>query len=241
MLNKEKFARGIIRLAGFALIIAAALLLVWSVVSRNEFLQGKYSEYQAFLGGFEEKIIDLESKWVIVTVIEILFLISSVFPLIPHALLFVTAGAVFPTHYALPIDIAGLCLCFSIKYYAGYRHGGGVGQRILRRNHYIQKIFGKKGGETPVTLFICRLLPFIPANQVSRIFGAIKFDYRKFIAISVLGYLPRMIPFNFVGRQIFDPFSFKFTTPLITVFFLSGVSMLAFNGIMEYIIKKEKK
>ena len=241
MINKEKFARGIVQLAGFVFIIAAGLLLVWSILSRNEFLQEKYSQYRDFLDDFELRIMHLENKWVIIVVIELLFLIGSLIPLIPPGALFFVSGMVFKLYYALLIDIVGLSIYFSLKYYMGYKRGGGMGHRLLRRNGYVRKIFEHQGNETPLILFLCRFLPFIPANQVSRIFGAFKFDYRKYLAISIAGFFPRMISFNYAGRQVFDPFSVKFTTPLIAILLVFGASMLAVNEIMEYILKKEKK
>lgn len=240
LLNREKLAQKIVKLSGFLLLIVAVLLLAWSFISRNEVLQDWYAEYQAILYEFQQRVIYLEDKWIIIIIIESLFLLKSIIPF-PMSFMFIVSGMVFPVYYALLIDISGLCILLSVRYAFGYRLGGGRTHRFLKRNPALQRFFERDGKGNPLLLFFLRLVPSVPVNTISQLYGAMKFEYPQYIAISLLGFSPKLISYNFVGNNVYNPFSAKFITPLIILCIISGVSMLAVNRVLEYIANKDKK
>jgi hypothetical protein len=68
------------------------------------------------------------------------------------------------------------------------------------------------------------------------------------ILFSLIGFLPRLLSFTFVGRNVYDPLSSEFLVPIMILLFLSGVSLLSVNGIwitvektVEYAKKRKIK
>lgn len=223
------------------MLIAAALLLAWSIICRIEFLQQKYAQYQAWLYDFQQRIILMEDKWIIVLVLEFLFFIKCLIPLVPTTFLFVISGMVFPIHYALLIDILGLCIIFSARYAMGYNSKSDRTKRLLLKNTFTKKLFDLENDGNPLMLFLFRLIPFVPVNKVSQFYGSLKFDYIKYILISLLGFSPRLISYNYAGKNLFNPFSASFTTPLMIIFTISGTLLLIINEVFDYVVKKNLK
>ena len=86
----------------------------------------------------------------------------------------------------------------------------------------------------------------MPINSISGIYGSFDFGYGKFVLLSVIGFLPKLISFTFVGRNLYDPLSPGFLVPIMLLMFFSGISLLSVNGIwttvektIEYAKKKK--
>ena len=91
-----------------------------------------------------------------------------------------------------------------------------------------------------------RLIPGLPINNISGIYGSFNFGYWRFILLSVIGFMPRLISFTFVGRNLFDPLSAGFLVPIMLMAFFSGVCLLSVNGVWTAVEKsiayaKERK
>lgn len=97
----------------------------------------------------------------------------------------------------------------------------------------------KGGTGNPIILFALRLVPFVPANPISSLFGNLQMDYRSFLAISLVGYLVKVTSFTAIGYNIADPFSSKFIVPLIVLLYLSGILLFVINRILTYVEKRK--
>lgn len=97
----------------------------------------------------------------------------------------------------------------------------------------------KGGTGNPIILFALRLVPFVPANPVSSLFGNMQMDYRSFLTLSLLGYLVKVISFTAIGYNIADPFSSKFIVPFIALLYIAGFALIAVNVFLNYIDKKK--
>ena len=71
--------------------------------------------------------------------------------------------------------------------------------------------------------------------MVSRIYGSINCEYDKFMIISLLGFLPKILSYAIIGQNVFNPFSLAFILPIIILLVISGVSCIAFNYVLEYV------
>ncbi|MGN1102178.1 MAG: hypothetical protein ACI4RG_08305, partial [Huintestinicola sp.] len=58
--------------------------------------------------------------------------------------------------------------------------------------------------------------------------------------LSLLGYSPLIISYTFIGRNVFNPLSTAFLLPLILLFLLIAVSMLAISKIMQIQSRRRK-
>ena len=104
----------------------------------------------------------------------------------------------------------------------------------------IRKLIQSDGKGNPALLVALRLVPGVPVNSISGIYGSFDFGYPKFIIFSVIGFMPRLISYTFVGRNIFDPLSGKFLVPIMLILFFSGVSAIFINGIWISVEKTVK-
>jgi uncharacterized membrane protein YdjX (TVP38/TMEM64 family) len=60
----------------------------------------------------------------------------------------------------------------------------------------------------------------VPINGISGIYGSLDFDYGKFVLFSVIGFLPKLISFTIVGRNVYDPLSAGFLVPIMILLFI---------------------
>lgn len=99
----------------------------------------------------------------------------------------------------------------------------------------------KGGTGNPIILFALRIIPFVPANPVSSLYGNMQMNYRSFLTISLLGYLLKLISFTAVGYNISEPFSSKFIVPVIAVLYLAGFLLFGVNAILKYVDKRNSE
>ncbi len=218
---------------GVALIIIGAVLLVLTMLMQIQQFAVKYEEVLQMLSDFEDAVAAIEIKGLVVIAILFLYLSKSVLP-IPISAVCVIAGMVFPTYIAALINLAGFTILCTIKYYWGKHLGGGVVHKLLSRYEIFDKVFASgfsgKGG----MLIALRLVPQIPINTVSQLYGATNFGYCKYIIFSLIGFLPKIISYSIVGRNVYNPFSLAFMLPLVIIFTISGLTTLGVNAFIDF-------
>ena len=77
----------------------------------------------------------------------------------------------------------------------------------------------------------------MPVNTISSVYGSLDFGLSRFLVLSVIGYLPKIISFTFIGRNVFDPLSAEFIVPIMIFAFASGISLICVNGLWRHIEK----
>jgi len=219
-------------IGGFMLVVAGALAVLLFYTHSRE-LQGWYGEYQLRMGEIQQYVLELRIPWLILLAVLLLYTLKSFwFPLPIPMLCFIT-GAVLPIYLSLAVNVAGLMILFSVRYYWGRRRGGGQVKKLLQRQSDIRDYLEYSRGSRPWVLFLFRLLPNFALNSVSQIFGAMHFDYTDFLLISLIGFLPKLVSYTIVGSQAFDPLSIPFLVPLIIIFALLGISTICVNIILS--------
>ncbi|MBP9989323.1 MAG: VTT domain-containing protein [Ruminococcus sp.] len=147
----------------------------------------------------------------------------------------------FPPYLSIPINIIGLALMYSIKYFWGRKVGANAVQTILNKSETISYLIQLNDGRgNPWLLALFRLIPGIPINQVSKLYGAMGFKYKYFLILSFIGYSPLLISYTFIGRNVFDPLSTAFLLPLVLLFLLIGISMMAIGKIIKIQFKRRR-
>ena len=84
-----------------------------------------------------------------------------------------------------------------------------------------------------VVLFFLRLFPCIPINAVSQLYGTSDIEYWKYLLVSLVGFSYKLFSYTIIGRSVYDPMSASFLLPFILLFLLSGLVLLAFNGVIS--------
>ncbi len=224
--------------AAVACYIVCALLIIWSLISKINFLEEKYIEYTIWLSDLELKVASIENQWLLILVVMLLYFVRTTIPLYPVSIICVATAMVFNVPMSFAINIVGLTLLFSVKYLIGNNSGGGGVQKLVRKSGLIRKLIESEGKGNPYVLLILRFMPSFPINMVSKLYGAMKFPFWKYILISLVGYMPKMAFYIIIGRNVSNPFSLKFTLPLILLTFVSGCALLIMRAMWDVIDRK---
>lgn len=198
-----------------------------------------YDKYQFLLDNLENRVAALGGKWVIVISVLLLFSLKAVLPVpvFPISCVCVISSMVFNTLLSLVINVAGFFILFSIRYYIGDGEKS-LPFKLLKSYDEIQRILKLDSEGNPWVLLVCRFIPLFPINTVSSVYGGIRYDFKKFLLISLLGFLPKILTYTVIGRNAFNPFSASFIVPLMLSFLFSGVGLLITRKLILIIRKK---
>lgn len=211
-----------------ALAVALSVLL-FSL--RYEELWSWYDNAQRELVEIENFILNLDKTWQFLTAIMLLFSIKSFFPIYPTSTVCFLSGVVLPSYVAIPVNIIGFTVLISIRYFTGKRFGAGGAWKMISKTEKLRNLIEQDGTGNPALLIALRLIPGVPINGISRIYGSLNFSYGEYVALSLIGFMPKLISFTLVGRNVYDPLSAGFLLPIIIILFLTGISLLSVNGI----------
>lgn len=228
-------------LSGLILIaigIAAAVLLY---LLRYEQLWHWYQVIKDELALLETQIAHLDDKWLFVAAIFLLFAVKSFFPIYPTPTVCFLTGAMLPMYISVPINVVGFCILLTIRYFAGKRFGAGGAWWLIRKNERLRRLIEQDGNGNSSLLIILRLVPVMPVNSISGIYGSLRFDYWRFLLLSVIGYMPKIISYTFVGRNVYDPLSPEFIVPIMVIAFVSGISLVCVNGMWRSVERTVRK
>lgn len=207
--------------------------------------QEMYIKFQAFVEKLENSIAEIDNYFVIVVALLLLFTIKSIVALIPVSATCLVTAIIFPFRTALLINFAGYALIFTSKYFWGKYIGEGNISKLMKHSEFLWKfIQNEENGYAtgnPSTLFVLRLVPTVPLNPISQMYGKMGYNYPKYLLLSLLGTSLKIISFTAIGSNVGDPFSKAFVVPLITILFVSGFSILAFSIVLYYRNKDENK
>ena len=236
---KSLTRKRLLNLCGLVLIVVGFVLLVLTMLMQVQQFALRYAEFLEMLDSLDNAIAAIPNKGLIVIAIMLLYLAKSMLP-IPISAVCVVAGMAFPTELAVAVNIVGFILLCTIKFFWGKHLGSGFVYKFLCRYDNVQKILESDTASKDGLLVGLRLVPSFPINAVSQLYGAMGYEYYRYIFLSMLGFLPKIISYSMVGRHVFNPFSYAFMLPLVIIFVLSGVAMIGINLFIEYADSKSK-
>lgn len=230
-LKKRKKQKKYLLFSGLILLALAVAVGVLLVSLQFEELWRWYKNVGEKLIELEEYIAHIDKAWQFFAAVMVLFAVKSVFPIYPTSTVCFLSGIVLPMYAAVPVNILGFILLITIRYFWGKRFGAGNAWKMIMKIEPLKRIIQQDEKGNPALLIALRLIPCMPINGISGIYGSFDFGYKKFVLLSVIGFLPRLISFTFVGRNVFDPLSPEFLVPIMLLLFFSGVSVLSVNGV----------
>lgn len=237
LLKKRKKQKRILLFSGLILIALSLAVAVLLFSLQYDELWHWYAVTRQNLAKLEEYIAHIDIEWQFFAAIMLLFAIKSFFPIYPTSTVCFLSGIVLPMYYAIPVNILGFVLLVTIRYYWGKRFGAGGAWRLISKTDVLRRVIQQDGKGNPALLIALRLIPAMPINSISGIYGSFEFGYRKFLLLSVIGFMPKLISFTFVGRNLYDPLSPGFLVPIMLLLFFSGISILSVNGIWTSVEK----
>lgn len=211
--------------------VAVALVIITYVMTLPEVkrsLQDMYAWFERI-----ENYIAGYDKLAAFGLIMALFAVKSLVAFIPFSVLFISSGMVFSAPVAMGVSVLGFALLISVKFLWGKKFGGGNAHKLAVKSKSITRFMDLKGKGNKWMLVVLRFVPFVPVGTVSRAYGATEMKYLPFVGLSVLGFLPRVVLWSFVGSNIFDPFTPTFMAPIIVLLIISGISLLIWDAVLD--------
>ena len=206
MTDRELTRRKLLNILACVLLILAVALLVLTFLMQINDVSSAYDEVLERLAEFEAAVASIPSKWLVILVIFLIYIGKVLIPL-PITAVCVIAGMVFPTPIAVAVNFAGMTLLMTIKFYWGKHLGGGTIHKILTRYDNVRRMMESGKRSTDWILVLFRLVPYFPINSISQLYGALEYDYWKFILLSLLGFTPKIISYSMIGRHILQNWS----------------------------------
>lgn len=213
------------------MIVLSLAVFVLLISLQFEGLWRWYTQIKHSLAQLEQFILHIDISWLFALAILLLFAVKSVIPIYPTSTVCFLTGAVLPMYFAIPVNIIGFAVLLTLRYFWGSRFGAGNAWKIISKTDTLRRLIQQDGKGNSALLVALRLIPGIPVNSISGIYGSFDFGYVRFIVFSIIGFMPRLISYTFVGRNIFDPLSAGFLVPLMLILFFTGLSALSVNGI----------
>lgn len=209
-----------------------SLLVLLRVFNTESFLRW-YSRYTESLNSFESWIETYGATPLAVIIILVNYVLKAVVPWFPVSCICVASAVIFKWYEALLINLVGLSLLFTLKFLWGRRFGGGNAEKILMKYDKAHRLVDESKLGSGMVLFFTRVLPSIPLNSVSCIYGTTGMPLWRFVLISDAGVMYKVISYIIIGRNVFDPASANFIVPFIPLIFLSGLIFLSLSGALK--------
>lgn len=208
------------------------LLVLLRVFNTESFLRW-YGRYTETLNSFEVWIENYGATPLAVIIIIINYLLKAVVPWFPVSCICVASAVIFKWYEALIINLVGLSLLFMLKFAWGKRFGGGNAEKLLMKYDKAHRLVDESKLGSGVVLFFTRIFPSIPLNAVSCIYGTTDMPLWRFVLISDIGVLYKVVSYIIIGRNVFDPASASFIVPFIPLILFSGIIFLSLSGALE--------
>ena len=219
-------------IAFICFVLALALIVLLRVFNHESFIRW-YSKYVDTLASYEKWMLTYGATFTSVFLILLNFFLKAAIPWFPIACICVASGVLFEWYYALLINIAGAVILFTSKFYWGRRFGGGNAEKILSKYETAYEFIDKSRLGSGAVLFFLRLVPCVPVNSVSCLYGSTDISYPRYIILSLLGYTYKLFSYTLIGRSVYDPASASFIVPLILLLIFSGMMLLSLSGALE--------
>ena len=219
-------------IAFICFLLALALIILLRVFNHESFIRW-YSKYVDTLASYEEWMLTYGASITSVILILVNFFLKAVIPWFPIACICVASGVLFEWYHAMLINLAGMIILFSAKFFWGRRFGGGNAEKILSKYETAYEFIEESRLGSGAVLFFLRLVPCVPVNSVSSLYGSTDITYLRYIIFSVLGYSYKLFSYTLIGRSVYDPASASFIVPLILLLIFSGMVLLSLSGALE--------
>ena len=138
-------------------------------------------------------------------VLFLLFCAKAVVIFIPIFLLYLGAGIVFTPGNAILFTAFCLTAEMTIGYWIGRRLGHHHVQELLERFKVADRVTAYIRDNSFLSVFAVRLVPGPPPDLVSMLMGATRVGFLEYLAASLLGLMPLMVPVVLIGNALSDP------------------------------------
>ena len=232
MEQKNLDRKGALNFSTICLFAGAAILSAITIIMSSKIGEGGWNEFMLKLDEMLMLIRGLPNRWLMLIAILFVFLLKNFIP-IPFPFIFIMSGIIFDSYKAVAINIVGFSIVLMTKYWWGRKFGGGTAIKQLQKYDNVREMMYRPGNAKLGVLVALRLIPSIPVNMVSKIYGGMKFPAGRCLIASVIGFLPKIWTYSVVGGNVSQPFTWHFMGPIVALFILSGTVTLIVNIALE--------
>ena len=169
-----------------------------------------------------------ESLLLAFLVFMLLYGAFSVTVVLPLVLLYVSSGLIFGSWAALGVNLCGGVIVVTIPYFLGRK--GNTGLVASAKAKLPEQITAYLDAH-PMSSFrkslLLRAVGIVPCDAISAYLGAAGESFWGYLAGSVIGLLPDMIPQTLLGAAATDPSSPQFIWSLAAALVLKGAAIAA--------------
>jgi len=166
------------------------------------------------------------------------YILKSITFVIPAIMIYLSVGMMFDMKTALLVNLAGIILEVVITYFLGRFLGGEQVNNLLVKNKAGKKLLDLyESKNRGVFLFLVRVLPVFPIDFTSLFLGASRFSFLPYVAVSVIGIMPRVALFTILGETAYRLFPKELLMKLVLI--LLPIAIVAYP--VYIIIKKMKQ
>lgn len=227
---KSKKAKFSLSFAAFICFLIALALTVLLRAFKDESFLSWYNKYTDTLLYYEQWMQTYGATWISALLIVFNFVLKALLPWFPISCICVVSGVLFKWYHAMFINIAGVAILFTLRYFWGKHFGAGNAEKILGRYTGVKSIIDSHNLRSGVVLFGLRFSPLVPINSVSSIYGTTDMPYVRYILISLAGFAYKIFSYTVIGRNVYDPASASFIVPFIVLFIITGFVLLSLGA-----------
>jgi uncharacterized membrane protein YdjX (TVP38/TMEM64 family) len=138
----------------------------------------------------------------------------------PASIMTLTAVFLFGPWVALVTSYIGEVASSCVAYYVGKYFGEGLGvtKKISRTKigHYLR-------GNAFLSVFVLRIVPIFPFDFVNYASGVIEVPFKRYFLATVLGFLPGLAAFVFLGNSLLHPNEIPLAITCIISLIIAGL------------------
>ncbi len=144
------------------------------------------------------------SPWKAFLVVMLLFAIKSIVLVVPASLVNIGVGVAFSPVIGVLVNIAGVVVELTVSYMMGYLLGGDFVNRQLDKMKRGREYLEDSSKDATVVMFFLRFIPIFSVNAISMFYGSSKYNYWKYLIVSMAGMLPRVVFLSLFGNAIYS-------------------------------------
>lgn len=142
---------------------------------------------------------------------------------IPVSLMSILAGNVFGPYKAILLSMIGCFASGTMAFFLSKFLGRSFVDRLLKgKAMKLDDNIEKHGFKIMAIMRLSFVFPYDPLSYAA---GLTKMKYKDFILGTLLGVFPEMIAYSLMGKNLENPFSFKFVAPIIATILLALVAI----------------
>lgn len=183
-------------------------------------------------------LVDASSSFA-VAVISILgvYLLKSVTFVVPASIVYIAVGMAFDWWVALIINTAGIALEVIATYLFGRVMGGKKVVEKVEKTKYGEKLLRMQSKNKVSALLAIRFLPVFPIDIVSLLLGAMRTGFGQYMAVSLIGILPRVFLFTILGDGLYKYIPMQ----KLVIFAVILIPVALTVWVVRYVIKNVRK